>query len=159
MIKSTQGDLLLKRENDQLKKMLITSEAEKDRLFRLIQKFQSSQAQYEKIFDESIFGNKIINSELKIIKVNPALIQLLGYSESELLGKVMTDFSHPDFVKGWKKLQHELWTLKKTTFTIESCLIRKDKSWFGVKSLLSYLKTIKKCLDIPLFKTSPSERI
>jgi PAS domain S-box-containing protein len=138
MIKSTQEDLLSKKENDKLKRMLVTSEAGKNKFFRLKQKFQDSQARFKKIFDEFTFGNKIIDSDLKIIKVNQALIQLLGYSKSELLGKLITDFSHPEFVKGWKKLQHELWTLKKTSFSIESCLIKKDKScvWCEITSIV-----------------------
>jgi two-component system sensor histidine kinase VicK len=136
--KFTQENIFLEKKNDKLKEIQISLEAQKKKFLRLKQRFQDSQARFQKIFDETNFGKKIINSDLKIIRVNQALIQLLGYSRSELLSKLITDFSHPEFVKSWKKLQHELWTLKKASFKMECCLIRKDKSyvWCKITSIL-----------------------
>lgn len=90
------------------------------------------------IFEESPFGNKIINSDLRIIKVNKAMIELLGYGEHEILGKRITDFSHPNFKRRWRVLQRKLWSKKVPVFTMETGILRKDSSilWCQVTSIL-----------------------
>lgn len=108
---------------------------EKDRLEN---EYQSSQKRFRTIFEESAIGKKIIDDQLHIIKVNKALLQVLGYSEHEMLGKLITDFSHPDFVKQWKKLQQKLWTTDMSSFNFDTCLIRKDGStiWAHITTIL-----------------------
>jgi len=90
------------------------------------------------IFEESPFGNKIINSDLQMVKVNKALIELLGFGEQELLGKRITDFAHPNFRRRWRVLQHKLWSKKVPMFTMEAGILRKDSSvlWCQVTSIL-----------------------
>jgi two-component system sensor histidine kinase VicK len=75
---------------------------------------------------------------LKILKVNKALIKLLGYSEKELLGSRITDFVVPELAEGWKELQHELWTNETSCFVLETRIIKKNKSvlWCHVTSIL-----------------------
>ncbi|MDB5120685.1 MAG: Sensory box histidine kinase [Sphingobacteriales bacterium] len=104
----------------------------------LQQNYIESQLQFKTIFQKSSMGNKIINADLRIIKVNRALIKLLGYSKKELIGSRITDLSHPDFVKGWKKLQYQLWTKKKTSFSLDTCILKKDNTflWCHVTSIL-----------------------
>ncbi|GAA4084659.1 PAS domain-containing sensor histidine kinase [Mucilaginibacter panaciglaebae] len=110
-------------------------QAEKDRLDN---EFQRSQERFRTIFEESAVGKKIIDDQLHIIKVNKALLNILGYTENEMLGKVITDFSHPDFVKPWKDLQHQLWTTSMSSFNFDTCLIKKDRStvWVHVTTIL-----------------------
>jgi PAS domain S-box-containing protein len=100
--------------------------------------FQNSQMLFKNIFEQSAYGNKLIDSSLKIIRVNKALLKLLGYSKKELLGSHITDIAHPDFVKHWEKLQHHLWTANKPSFSVDTCLVKKDKSyvWCHVTSIL-----------------------
>jgi PAS domain S-box-containing protein len=88
------------------------------------------QVQFKTIFDESPLGNKIINEELKILKVNRKLQEILGYSEGELLGRQIAEFTADDFLSEWQKLREELWLASdpRTSFSIEACLIRKDGS-------------------------------
>lgn len=107
---------------------------------RLVNKYDKSHNWFKTIFEQSTLGNKIINKDLKIIKVNEALIQLLGYSEDELLGNKITSFAHPDFVEDWKAVQQSLWALKHLSFTIDTCLIKKDKTflWCTVTSILLF---------------------
>jgi len=60
---------------------LLRDQKEKDHQER---QFKNSQTRFKTIFDDSFLGNKIINNKLEILKVNNALVQLLGYSEKEL---------------------------------------------------------------------------
>jgi len=99
--------------------------------------FENSQKRFKTIFEDSLLGNKIINNKLEILKVNSALVQLLGYSEKELLGEHITEFSHPDYLKEWETLRLELWHHEKKSFSIETCLIKKNKHtvWCHVTSI------------------------
>ncbi|WP_069658829.1 PAS domain-containing sensor histidine kinase [Arcticibacter eurypsychrophilus] len=99
---------------------------------------KNSHLRFKTIFEQTSLGNKFINSDLKIIKVNKALIRLLGYSEKELVGTRITDIVLPEFVENWKKLQRELWLNKKPSFSIDTCIIKKDRSivWCHITSIL-----------------------
>jgi two-component system sensor histidine kinase VicK len=105
---------------------------------RLVHEYNQSQNRFEAIFKQSSLGNKIINKDLQIIKVNEALIQLLGYSENELIGSRITDFAHPDYVADWIAVQHRLWALKQPSFSIDTCIVKKNKTslWCQVTSIL-----------------------
>jgi len=128
----------LNYEISKLSAELTTSKAIIKQKDHLEQEFERSQNRFKTVFDESSLGNKFINSDLRIIKVNKSMIKLLGFGEAELIGSRITDYAHPDFVPHWKKLQHNLWTLKQPSFKIDVCMIKKDKSkvWCHVTSIL-----------------------
>jgi two-component system sensor histidine kinase VicK len=100
--------------------------------------FGNSQTRFETIFEESPFGNKIINSDLKIIRANKALANILGYTKEELVGNNITAFVHPEFKPAWDKLRYELWTNQRSSFDIDTCIIKKDQTsiWCQVTSIL-----------------------
>ncbi|NTE05595.1 PAS domain S-box protein [Agrobacterium tumefaciens] len=66
----------------------VNSSAGKDRLQK---EYQRSQNRFRTIFEQSSFRNKIIDHNLQIIKVNHALLNILGYTDEEILGKKITD--------------------------------------------------------------------
>jgi PAS domain S-box-containing protein len=100
--------------------------------------YVASQVRFKTIFQESCLGKKIINSNLLIVEVNKALRLMLGYAEEELVGRPIMDFAHPDFISHWKSLQHQLWNQESTSFAMDTCLVRKDKTifWCRVNSIL-----------------------
>jgi len=51
---------------------------------------------FRAIFENSPIGIAQLGSDLKFIAVNPALLEMFGYSEAELLGMTAVDVSHPD---------------------------------------------------------------
>ena len=105
---------------------------------RIDQQYINSQNKFKTVFEQSSLGHKFIDSDLKIIKVNKALVKLLGYSKKELLGSKITDIVVPEFANSWKELQHQLWTNKKSSFSIDTCIFKKNKSimWCHVTSIL-----------------------
>jgi PAS domain S-box-containing protein len=123
----------LKEENRVLNDKLI-------RMDQLVNHLEHSEHRFETIFEHSSLGNKVINSNLEIIKFNKSLTKLLGYSKEELLGMQIMDIAHPDYKAPWKALQQELWTHKKNSFSIDACIIKKDKSvlWCHITSILFY---------------------
>jgi PAS domain S-box-containing protein len=101
-------------------------------------KYKETQIQFRTVFETSMLANKIISSDLRIIKVNQAMVELLGYSPEELIGKRITEYTPVEFRGDWQKLQHELWLKHRARFGLETCLIKKDGStvWVHVSSIL-----------------------
>lgn len=97
---------------------------------RLESEYQRSQKRFRTVFEESVIGKKIIDDQLRIVKVNRAVLAMLGYSENELTGKLITDFAQADFIPRWKELQEELWTNERPSFSFDTCLIKKDGTSF-----------------------------
>jgi PAS domain S-box-containing protein len=101
--------------------------------------YQENQTIFKTIFESSRLGNKIINSNLTIIKANMALVELLGYSDkNELIGKKIIDYTPEDRRTDWKVLQTKLWRHATPSFSLETCLIKKDGTiiWCQVTSIL-----------------------
>ncbi|WP_158826184.1 PAS domain-containing sensor histidine kinase [Mucilaginibacter lacusdianchii] len=87
---------------------------------------QESQQRFKTIFEQSRVGHKIINTDLKMIQINQALADMLGYTKEEVTNSVILDYTHPDFVAYWYDLHEALWTRELPYFELEACLIRKD---------------------------------
>lgn len=128
----------LEEENKALHEELKLLRLERKKQSAIEKSYEESQERFKTIFERSKFGNKIINSDLQIIQVNNALQVMLGYSEKELIGTKVTDYSHPDYVKHWEELRVELWTKQIPSFQLDTCLIRKDEStlWCAINSIL-----------------------
>ncbi|MDN3551243.1 PAS domain-containing sensor histidine kinase [Mucilaginibacter aquaedulcis] len=122
----------LTAENERLSELAIQT-AEVNRAY------QESQSRFQAIFEASRMGNKIIASDLKILQVNAALVKLLGYTaKDDIIGKLILDYSPPEEHQAWRHLQQQLWKLTAPSFSLETCLIRKDCTivWCQVTSIL-----------------------
>jgi PAS domain S-box-containing protein len=100
---------------------------------------QLQQARFRTVFESSRLGNKIISPDLKILEVNQALVTLLGYSsKKDLIGTKILDYSPVEHHQHWKMLQENLWKETSPSFTLETCLRKKDGSliWCTVNSIL-----------------------
>lgn len=102
------------------------------------QKFNECSDKFDKIFDLTSIASKIISSDLTILKVNPALEELIGYSAAEIVGTKILDYACPEFIEHWHHLQVALWHKKLSSFKLDACLIKKDKSivWVKVTTVL-----------------------
>jgi len=96
-------------------------------------KYIESNSKFDIIFNLTSAASKILNSDLTIIKVNQALIELLGFPAAEIEGTKILDYVCPEYRQCWHNLQEALWEKKLPFFKIEACLIRKDKSLVWVK--------------------------
>jgi PAS domain S-box-containing protein len=101
--------------------------------------YHESQIRFRTIFETSRLGNKVISSDLKILQVNPAMVALLGYDKKEdIIGSRILDYAPEEFHQYWKLLQKKLWETNMPSFTLETCLRKKDGSiiWCQVNSIL-----------------------
>lgn len=132
----------LKEENDRLKSEIQESKSDNNSV-RISHEeqadYQESQLRFRTIFETSTLGNKVISSDLKILQVNPAMVALLGYdSKDKIIGTRILDYAPLEFHDHWKLLQNKLWTHQTPSFTLQTCLRKKDGSviWCQVNSIL-----------------------
>ena len=59
-------------------------------------KLRESEARFHGAFDHAAIGMAIVSPQGHWLQVNPALCQMLGYSQSELLATTSHDITHPD---------------------------------------------------------------
>jgi PAS domain S-box-containing protein len=101
--------------------------------------YQESQTRFKTVFENSRLGNKIISSELKILQVNPAMVELLGYTtKDEIIGSKILDYA-PDYCHhDWEILRDKLWQKSTTSFSLETCLLKRNGTliWCQVTSIL-----------------------
>jgi PAS domain S-box-containing protein len=53
-------------------------------------------AALRRIFDDTQLGMAVVDSDFHWVRVNRALCDLLGYAEAELIGRHVSEFTHPD---------------------------------------------------------------
>jgi PAS domain S-box-containing protein len=131
-IKSLKSEnVILRKEIQRLKR------AENSKAEQLV--YQESQMRFRTIFELSKLGNKIITSDLKINQINPAMVALLGYNhKEEIIGTQILDYSPKEYHAHWKLLQEHLWEKATPSFSLETVLIKKNKTliWVNVTSIL-----------------------
>ncbi|GIF43724.1 sensor histidine kinase [Actinoplanes xinjiangensis] len=59
---------------------------------------RSSELRLRKVFDNSRIGMTLTDMDGRMVRVNPTLCQMLGRTETDLLGRHVTDVTHPDDV-------------------------------------------------------------
>jgi PAS domain S-box-containing protein len=85
-----------------------------------------SEARFRSIFDQSPVGSVIVGLDKRFIRCNAAFCNFLGYSEMELIGKLISDVTHPDDEElGMKELK-QIAERKLESFTIQKRYVRKD---------------------------------
>jgi PAS domain S-box-containing protein len=100
-------------------------------------KFRECDDRFSAIFQLTTAASKIIDSELRILQVNSALTDLVGYSRDELVGKQIMDFACEEDKHYWHELQNAMWQEGKPNFKLDACIIRKDgsKAWVHVTTI------------------------
>lgn len=100
---------------------------------------KESEERLRAIFESTALGIKVLSLEGKIIQINPALQNMLGYSSTELFGRHFTELIHPaDVGRGhitFDAIQHGLRDLR-----FEHRLIHKNKSIVWVNTTLTGIK-------------------
>lgn len=101
------------------------------------EKFDECDARFEAIFNLTSAASKIINSDLKILKVNEALTDLLGYSRDEIVGTEIMEYACDEDKPHWQALQKAMWEDGKPDFKLDACLGKKDGSlaWVHVTTV------------------------
>jgi PAS domain S-box-containing protein len=86
---------------------------------------QASEARFRSIFEQSPLGIVITNSEGQLLKLNPQVCQITGYSEAERLGGHYLDHVHPDDRPAAAALFHQVLQGTQPQSTVENRYLTK----------------------------------
>jgi PAS domain S-box-containing protein len=86
---------------------------------------RASQARFRTVFQDSAVGIALLDELGQILASNPALQDLLGYSEEELCGMTLTDCSHPDDAEEDRELYQTLASGERGYYQVEKRYVRR----------------------------------
>ncbi len=100
----------------------VTERKEAERALR------ESEARFRAVFDRAAIGMALVNAEGRLMESNPALQEMLGYSDEELRGIHFADLTHPEDVAPDAERFGELVAGNIDRFHLEKRFVRKDGS-------------------------------
>ncbi|MFY3790716.1 PAS domain S-box protein [Ureibacillus sp. MALMAid1270] len=110
---------------------------------------------FEQAFHYSPIGMAILSLEGKWLKVNPALTDMTGYAEEELLSINFQAITHPDDLEEDMKPLHELIEGEKAAYEMEKRYIHKNGNIVWILLSVSVVREG----DQPLFLISQIQNI
>ncbi|CAN5295567.1 hypothetical protein BH23BAC1_BH23BAC1_41860 [soil metagenome] len=124
----------LQSENSELKEEIsdlinyqVAYEKKVEEYIKIEQQHKQSQVRFRTIFEKSHVGKKILSKNLNIVNVNDAFVAMLGYSDkTDIINRKILDFAHPDYIKQWQELQSKLWKEEIFSYSLDTCLVKKD---------------------------------
>ena len=99
---------------------------------------QHSEHQFRTAIDHSAVGTALITNEGKWLRVNQALLNLLGYTEAELKALNKRDITHPDDHD--RRLRHRIANGAVDIHEAEERYLRKDGSWVWAQNSASVIR-------------------
>jgi diguanylate cyclase (GGDEF)-like protein/PAS domain S-box-containing protein len=87
---------------------------------------RESEARFRAMFDRAAIGMALVNAEGRLLESNPALREMLGYSDEELRGMHFADLTHPEDVVEDAASFEELVAGDIDRFRLEKRYVRKD---------------------------------
>jgi PAS domain S-box-containing protein len=97
-----------------------------------------SEGKFRHVFEDSTVGMSITAPDGRLMKVNRALCAMLGYTESELVGKNFREITNPDDVAKSNDFVHAVISGVQDVINFEKRYFRKDGEvvWVAVNSIL-----------------------
>ena len=93
---------------------------------RTEEKLRKPQEDFSAIFELASVGAVLGDAEGRIVRVNPRMCEITGYSQVELLGKTPADFTHPDDVEQDLERFRQMAYGKTPVYERETRYVRKD---------------------------------
>jgi diguanylate cyclase (GGDEF)-like protein/PAS domain S-box-containing protein len=124
----------------QIQRRDLELERNKSDLDKMNEDLREREEGWRKIFEEGPLGIALIDLEDNIIKVNPMLSQMLGYTEQELTRLSLVNLSHPDeaddcLIYAKKLIQGDI-----PSYNIEKRYVKKDGTFIWVNLTASLIR-------------------
>ena len=87
---------------------------------------RESEMRFRTLFEQAQAGMTFAGLDGKIMSVNPAYCELLGYTADELKSMSIFDVTHPDDVEATKEAQRKMMAGDETNYRFEKRFLRKD---------------------------------
>lgn len=92
----------------------------------LEESLREGEALFRTVFEQAGIGIALADNAGRLRQTNPALQKILGYSEAELVGRTLAEFTPPEDLPLDENLSAELAAGKRESYQIEQCYRRKD---------------------------------
>src|SRR6516225_3376962 len=89
-------------------------------------RIRESEERFRRVFEEGPLGLGLLSRDFRIMQVNSALCQMLGYSEDELLEMTFADITHPDDLRTDVELAERLFRGEIPSYRIQKRYIKKN---------------------------------
>ena len=120
------------------------------------EKLKESEAKFRSAFDYAAIGKALVSLEGKFIQVNPALCEILGYNETELLQKTFQELTHSDDLDLDLEFVRQMLAGKIRTYQMEKRYLDRAERW--VWGLLS-VSLVRDDTEKPLYFISQIQDI
>jgi PAS domain S-box-containing protein len=93
-----------------------------------------SEARWRSIFEHSVVGIGTTDRNRRYLSANPALQEMLGYSEEELRRLTLAEVTHPEDRDATDRRLDAVWGRRQESYHIEKRMIRKDRGvvWVNI---------------------------
>ena len=110
-----------------------------------------SETRFRSLYEHAAVGIEQLTNDGRLLMVNPALCRMLGYSESELLGRTVMELTHPDDVAREAELREPVLRGERDSFEIEKRYLHRNGSpvWVHAKS-----SVVKDVAGHPLYRVA-----
>jgi PAS domain S-box-containing protein len=115
--------------------MLIDIDEQKKTLERL----EQSEERFRTIFENTPIGIALVGLDGNPINVNPSILKMTGYTESEMLKMSGLEFTHPDDRSMASRRMAELLSGKCKNFEVETRFLRKNGEVYWVRQRISLI--------------------
>lgn len=113
---------------------------------------QESEQRFRSIFLNAITGMATLSAEGRFLQVNPAFCNMLQFSETELVGKLTYDFTHPSDIALTRRLFNEAASGQRQSVDYEKRFLCKngDTLWVHVSTcwLFDDQKRVTYCISL-----------
>lgn len=99
---------------------------------------RESEARFRSLFEQAAVGLEYTDLEGRLLLINRTLVDILGYSEEELLSLKFQDLTHPDDIPQNQTYFQQLLAGEISSYSIEKRFIHKDRSliWVNITASL-----------------------
>lgn len=109
---------------------------------RMEEALRMSEEQFRGAFDASAIGMGMVDPEGEWLRVNPALCEIIGYSEEELVGSPILALSHPDDLNSMVDLMGKLLASEFGSFQTEKYFIHKHGKILWIRLSASLVRNL-----------------
>ena len=109
---------------------------------------QEDEARFRRAFDAASIGMALVSCDGRLLHVNPALCDIVGYTPDELLAKTFPDITHPDDLAADLALERQLLAGEINAYQIERRYHRKGGQVICGRLTVSLVRDLR---DDPLY--------
>ncbi len=105
----------------------------------VIEALKASEAQFRSMFNRAPVGIVLDTIEGQTLEANPAIVEMLGYSQEELKVVSYRDYTHPDDQAAEQVLYNQLLARERDLYKIEKRCFRKEGQMIWVRITVSLI--------------------